>query len=72
MSVSNGKTIKHLHPITYISGQFQGNQINWAALNKEAYAIYMAVKKLSFYLLDNIIRPGRDNLPLKGFFGTEQ
>ena len=28
-------------PITYISGLFRGPQINWAALVKEAYVIYV-------------------------------
>ena len=31
---------KH-HPICYVSRQFRGSQQNWAALTKEAYAIYM-------------------------------
>ena len=35
------------HPITYISGLFRGSQLNWATLTKEAYAIYMSVKKLN-------------------------
>ena len=35
------------HPITYISGLFHGLQLNWATLTKEAYAIYMSVKKSS-------------------------
>ena len=39
---------KKQHPICYISGQFRGSQQNWAALTKEAFAIYMAVRKLSF------------------------
>ena len=63
----NGKTVTHQHPITHVSGLFQGNHLNWAALTKEAYAIYiwqlrsypsdwhMAVKKLSFCLADAII-----------------
>ena len=38
------------HPITYVSGLFRGSQLNWATLKKEAYAIYMSVKKLSFYI----------------------
>ena len=38
------------HPITYVSGLFRGSQLNWATLTKEAYAIYMSVKKLSFTL----------------------
>ena len=33
------------HPITYISGLFRGSQLNWATLMKEAYTIYMSVKK---------------------------
>ena len=37
------------HPVAYTSGLFRGSQLNWAALTKEAYAIYMSVKKLSFY-----------------------
>ena len=32
---------KKQHPVCYISGQFRGSQQNWAALTKEAYAIYM-------------------------------
>ena len=38
------------HPVAYTSGFFRGSQLNWAALTKEAYTIYMSVKKLSFYL----------------------
>ena len=38
------------HPITYVSRLFHGSQLNWATLTKEAYAIYMSVKKLSFYM----------------------
>ena len=48
----DNNVIKLQNPITYISGLFQGSQLNMAALAKEAYAIYMAVKKLSFYLVD--------------------
>ena len=47
-----GKEIKILHPITYMSGLFRGSQMNWACLNKEAYAIYMPIKKLAYYLED--------------------
>ena len=38
------------HPITYVSGLFNGPQLNWAALTKEAYAIYMVARKLDYYL----------------------
>ena len=34
-----GKEVKILHPITYMSGLFRGSQINWACLTKEAYVI---------------------------------
>ena len=46
---------------------FRGSQINWAALTKEAYAIYMSVKKLSFYLMDAEVLLKSDHLPLKKF-----
>ena len=55
------------HPITYVSGLFRGPQINWAALTKEAYAIYMSVKKLTYYLRDCNILLRSDHLPLKKF-----
>ena len=48
----NGKQIVMNHPITYVSGLFKGSQLNWAALTKEAYAIYMSIKKLTYYLED--------------------
>ena len=41
--------------------------MNWAALTKEAYAIYMSVKKLSFYLESARITVCSDHLPLKRF-----
>ena len=47
-----GKVLKELHPIAYVSGLFHGSQLNWAALTKEAYAIYLSVKKLAFYILE--------------------
>ena len=46
------KEVKILHPITYMSGLFRGSQLNWACLTKEAYAIYMSIKKLAYYLED--------------------
>ena len=46
---------------------FKGSQINWAALTKEAFAIYSSIKKLSYYLedADKILKS--DHLPLKIF-----
>ena len=55
------------HPITYISRLFCGSQLNWATLTKEAYAIYMSVKKLSFYIDTAKITVKSDHLPLKKF-----
>ena len=55
------------HPITYISGLFKGPQVNWAALTKEAYAIYMSVKKLDYYLKEADTTIRSDHLPLKSF-----
>ena len=55
------------HPVAYVSGLFRGSQLNWAALKKEAFAIYMSVKKLSFYLTDADVLLKSDYLPLKKF-----
>ena len=63
----DGKEVKILHPITYMSGLFCGSQINWACLTKEAYAIYMSIKKLAYYLDDADITLRSDHLPLKKF-----
>ena len=62
-----GKEVKILHPITYMSGLFHGSQLNWACLTKEAYAIYMSIKKLAYYLEDTDITLRNDHLPLKRF-----
>ena len=58
--------VKH-HPICYVSGQFRGSQLNWAALTKEAYAIYMSIRRLVFYLSDADVTIKCDHLPLKKF-----
>ena len=55
------------HPPTYVSGLFCGSQLNWATLTKEAYAIYMSIKKLSFYIDTAKITVRSDHLPLKKF-----
>ena len=62
-----GKDYYIHHPITYISGLFRGPQINWAALTKEAYAIYMSVRKLDYYLKEADTTIRSDHLPLKSF-----
>ena len=55
------------HPIIYVSGLFGGSQLNWATLTKEAHAIYMSVKKLSFYIDTAKTTVKSDHLPLKKF-----
>ena len=59
------------HPICYVSGQFRGSQLNWAALTKEAYAIYMSVWRLSFYVRDAEVTIRSDHLPLKKFLNKQ-
>ena len=55
------------HPVSFVSGMFCGSQLNWAAMTKEAYAIYMTVKKSMFYLTGQEITLRSDHLPLKKF-----
>ena len=59
------------HPICYVSGQFRGSQLNWAALTKEAFAIYMSVWRLSFYVMDVEVTIRSDHLPLKKFLNKQ-
>ena len=49
-SVVDGKEVTTNHPVSFVSGMFWGSQLNWAAMVKEAYAIYMMVKKSMFCL----------------------
>ena len=63
----NGKEISKDHRVSYVSGLFHGSQLNWATLTKEAYAIYMSVKKSTFYLTGHEITLRSDHLPLKKF-----
>ena len=60
------KSVVH-HPVTYISGLFRGSQLNWAALIKEASAIYLLFRKLSFYLTNSDVLIRSDHLLLKNF-----
>ena len=63
----DGKSVTTDHPVAFVSGLFRGSQLDWAALPKEAFAIYMSVKKLSFYLDQAEIILRNDHLPLKRF-----
>ena len=67
IQVIDGKSVTTDHPVAFVSGLFRGSQLNWAALTKEAYAIYMSVKKLSFYLIQVDVLLKSDHLPLKRF-----
>ena len=62
-----GKEVTILHLITYMSGLFRGSQLNWACLTKEAYTIYMSIKKLAYYLEDADITLRSEHLALKKF-----
>ena len=66
-STIKDKEITMDHPISYVSGLFYGSQLNWAALMKEVYVMYMSVKKSTFYLTDHEITLRSDHLPLKKF-----
>ena len=63
----DGKSTTTDHPVAFVSGLLRGSQLNWAALTKEAFAIYMSVKKLSFYLTDAQILLRSDHKPLEKF-----
>ena len=62
-----GKEITMDHLVSYVSGLFHGSQLNWAALTKKDYAIYMSIKISTFYLTGNEITLRSDHLPLKKF-----
>ena len=55
------------HPGSYVSGLFHGSQLNWTALTKEAYAIYMSIRKSTFYLTGHEITLRSDHLLVKKF-----
>ena len=59
--------LKKYHPVCYVSRLFRGSQLNWAALTKEAYAIFMSVRKLTFYIMGHNVQVKSDHLPLKKF-----
>ena len=63
----DGMSVTTDHPVAFVSGLFRGSQLDWAALMKEAFAIHMSVKKLSFYLDQVKIILRSDHLPLKRF-----
>ena len=54
-----------------MSGLFRGSQINWACLTKEAYTIYMSIKKLTYYLEDADVILRSDHLAFKEISGQK-
>ena len=66
-SVLNGKETTTKHPVAYVSGLFHGSQLNWAAMTKEAYAIYMTIKKSTFYITGHDVTLRSDHLPSTSF-----
>ena len=66
-TVIDGKSTTTDHPVAFVSGLFRGSQLNWAALMKEAFAIYMSVKKLLFNLTDAQILLRSDHKLLEKF-----
>ena len=66
-TVIDGKSTTTDHPVTFVSGLFRGSQLNWVVLTKEVFAIYMSVKKLSFYLIDAQFLLRSDHKPLQKF-----
>ena len=64
-STINGKEITMDHPVSYVSGLFRGSQLTWAALTNEAYAIYMSIKKSTFYFTGHEITLRSNHIPSK-------
>ena len=61
----DGKSVTTDHPVGFVIGLFRGSQLTQAALMKVAYTIYMSVKKLSFYLIQEDVLLKSTHLPLK-------
>ena len=70
-TVIDGKQVTTNHPVSYVSGMFCGSQLNLAAMTKEAYAIYMTIRKSTFYLTGADITLRSDHLPLKKVLAKE-
>ena len=67
ISVIDGKEDTTNHPVSFVSCLFHGSQLNWAAMTKEAYAIYITVKKSTFYITGHQVTLRSDHLPLNKF-----
>ena len=58
-------------PIQYVSAQLNSSQRNWATIEKEAFAVIYALKKLRPYLLGADVTVFTDHKPLLSFFVGE-
>ena len=60
-----------LHPVAFVSGGFRGSQLNWAAMTKEAFGVYISVRKLSFFLQESDVTIRTDHKPLRKFLNRQ-
>ena len=67
MQEDDGQICTQLHPIAFQNGTFKGSQLNWATLKKKAYAIYMAFRKVSYYLEGATTNLRSDHYTLRKF-----
>ena len=58
-------------PFCFVSRQFRGSQLNWAAQTKEVYVIYMSVRRPTFYVTDAEGTIRSDHLSLKKFLNKQ-
>ena len=58
-------------PVQYVSKQLTGAQLRWATIEKEAFAVIHALKKLRPYLYDATFTIYTDHKPLKALFVSE-
>ena len=58
-------------PVQYVSKQLSGPQLRWATIEKEAFAVVHALKKLRPYLYDADFVIYTDHKPLKALFISE-
>jgi hypothetical protein len=65
---SNGEE----RPIAFISRTLTGSELNYSVMDKEALAIYWAVKKLYHYLIGNEFTLKTDHKPLLTLFGESK
>lgn len=58
-------------PVQYVSKQLSGSQLNWATIEKEAFAVIHALTKLRPYLYGATFTIYTDHKPLKALFLSE-